>query len=149
MKKKHLFPLFVLAFSDLMLVNCALILGLLLTNKLMVAINPALYYDNIFSCTLIWLFSSGIFKVYRYQTLQNYKRMYTATLKSAALFAVVFIGYLYLTRQESFPLEALAILLPVFALAFMLSRITAFSIKAQLPANIRTGRNVSDSNLKI
>lgn len=144
MKKRYLlFSLFILAISDIVLINISLFLGIHLTYKFLADVDPKLYHHNIWSGTIIWLLSTGIFKLYSYKTIQDLKKVYKSTIYSIALFGVLFIGYIFYTKQTMFPTEVFAALFPLLAMSFITSRMTATAIAEQFPLNMNTEEHVS------
>lgn len=141
MKKLYLFILlFTLVLSDIALINISFFLGLHLTNKFMVDINPDLYRQNIWSCTIIWLISSGIFRLYTFKSLKTLKSLYFSTFGSTTLYAFLFAGFLVYTNQTTFPVELLATILPLAGMAFVLSRLTATAIE-EVPLKVSNTKN--------
>lgn len=126
------FLLFTLVLSDIVLINISLFLGYHVANKYMVDVDHSLYTQSIVSCTIIWLLSSAVSRLYTFETIQNVKNMYKSTLISMALLGLTFSGYVLYTNQATFPVEFLATFFPLVLMSFVLSRLTATAIEEQL-----------------
>lgn len=144
MKKRYLvFLLSILVLSDLALINASFYLGLHITNKMLVTIDPSIYFQNIWSCSIIWIISSAIFRLYTYNIIQNLKSFFIATAGSVIVFGGLFIGYLMYTHQTNFPVEIFASLFPLIGMSFILSRMTATAIIEKLPEEVIVGKQGS------
>lgn len=135
MKNRYLFLLkFILVASDIALINIAFFLSFHLTNKYLVDIHPAVYQENVWAGTVIWLLSTFVFKLYTNQTLRNIASLHKATLCSLALYAVALIPVMIDNNPvKAFPLEFFAMLLPILGMGFVTSRFTAVAIEELVP----------------
>lgn len=135
MKNRYLFLLkFILVASDIALINIAFFLSYHLTNKYLIDIHPAIYQENVWGCTVIWLISTFVFKLYTNGTLRDFPTLHKATLASLALYAVALIPFaIYNNPLKTFPVEFFAMLLPILGMAFVMSRFTAVAIEELVP----------------
>lgn len=122
---------FILAFSDLILVNLCLFVSFQITTKITGA-DEDVYRQNIIICNLIWMLSTGIFRLYSKDTIHSLLPIYRATWRSVALHAFLFLVYLFFSQNTSFPREFLAAFYTMLVLGFMLSRFTGTAIQDNL-----------------
>ncbi|MEJ6980520.1 hypothetical protein WG906_08675 [Pedobacter sp. P351] len=134
MKKPLLFTLlFILALSDILLLNMSHFFGYLLTNKFLVDVDQTVYFGNIWGSNILWLICSAIFGMYTLQSFRQPGKIYRSTLRTICLYVGLFSAYLLL-NPSSFPIEFLASLVPLIGMSFISSRVTARALRQFLPA---------------
>ncbi len=139
MKKRYLLSLlFILALSDIALINTSLFVGFHITNRCLVDTNYSIYTNNIEACIILWLVSAAIFSLYTYKSIRSFDSLYKSTIFSLVSYGILFSGYLYYTNGFKFPVEFMAVLLPLVGMSFVLSRFTATAISELAFSNVKS-----------
>ncbi|MFD2162893.1 undecaprenyl-phosphate glucose phosphotransferase [Paradesertivirga mongoliensis] len=130
MQTRYLYFLkFILLISDLVLINFLFFFGFQLSNKIGGHMDLALYRENISTCNLLWLISSGVFGLYRDHTIPKLEFIYRATWRSIALHTFLFLAYLFFTYQIDFPRHFIVIFYGFMGFGFILSRFTGTALQ--------------------
>ncbi|HEY0054476.1 MAG TPA: hypothetical protein VGB63_03890 [Pedobacter sp.] len=149
MKKRYLLSLlFILALSDIALVNTSLFVGFHITNRCLVDVDYSIYTGNIEACIFLWLVSAGIFSLYTYKSIQNFDTLYKRTIFSLVSYGLLFSGYLYYSSGNKFPIEFIAVLLPLIGMAFVLSRFTATAVSELVFNNVKSAKQEKVSTVQ-
>ncbi|SKB99934.1 hypothetical protein SAMN05660226_04191, partial [Parapedobacter luteus] len=119
MQTRYIYLLkFVLAFSDFLLLNGAFILACMFTEHHYFLNESVVFRFYLPIANLLWLFSTGVFKMYGNNTVISLDCIYRATWRSAVIHAGLFTLYLVLADTGA---THTALFLTVFHLSFMLS----------------------------
>ena len=139
MKKRYLLSLlFILALSDIALVNTSLFVGFHITNRCLVDIDYSIYTGNIEACIILWLVCAGIFSLYTFKSIQSFNTLYKRTVFSLLSYGLLFSGYLFYSNGNKFPVEFIAVLLPLVGMSFVLSRFTATAVSELVFNNMKS-----------
>lgn len=134
---------FTLALSDVFLVNICFFLAYYLSNKYGVAIDQSVYYENIVTCTIIWLLASSFFRLYAEPTVYKVESIYRATWKSVALHSLLFLSFIFLSTKADFPQHLVATFYLLVILSFLLSRFTGTALEDYLTSNFKIRKTVA------
>ena len=126
---------FILALSDLVLINICFLLAFYLSNKYGSTIDPNTYREHIFSSSIIWLLTTSIFGMYGKVTILKLENIYRATWKSIALHGCLFLFYLLLVDRVDFPKQFTFLFYALAVGGFILSRFTGTAIEDMLKRN--------------
>lgn len=91
---------FILAFSDVVLINICFFIGFYLSDKYGSHIPENVYKNNILICNMIWLSCAAMLRLYSEDTIRKLEFIYRRTWRSVALHAVIFIFYLFFTNTD-------------------------------------------------
>lgn len=138
MKKKELGILrFLLAFSDVALLNMCLFVGDYLSSKYGSQDHKiSLYIHNVIPVNAIWFLCANFFRLYSEYTVYKLKDIYKATWRSIFLFAVIFQIYTLLTVQSIFPRDFIFSFYALIIIIFTISRISSFFFIKLLNLNL-------------
>ncbi|MDB4901021.1 MAG: hypothetical protein JWQ63_302 [Mucilaginibacter sp.] len=134
---------FILAVSDLILINICLYLGFYLSNKYFGITDLAIYRNNIFTASIIWLLSTSIFRLYSEDTIYKIESIYRATWKSLVLHSFFFMSYLLSTDHADFPKNFLILFYALVVIGFLLSRFTGTALEGLFKRNFDTRKMVA------
>lgn len=134
---------FTLALSDMFLVNICFFLAYYLSSKYGNFIEPAIYHENILTCSIIWLLSCSFFKLYSEQTVYKLESIYRATWKSIAVHGVLFLTFIFLSSNSGFPQHLIASFYLLLIFSFLLSRFTGTALEEYLTANFKIRKTVA------
>lgn len=126
---------FILAWTDLLLVNFCFFLGFYFSSKYYGHIDPDFFKENVVTCNLLWLVCTGIFGLYSECTIHKLELVYKATWRSAALHTFVFLAYLFFTSNTDFPKSFFIIFYSLIAFSFIMSRFTGTALQSILNKN--------------
>lgn len=144
MQTRYLYLLrFILLISDLILVNLLFFISFQLSSKLGGFIDKEVYRQNIFTCNLIWLLCTSLFRLYGEDTILKLESIYRATWRSIALHSFLFLGYLFFTYQIDFPRHFILVFYSAVGLSFTLSRFTGTAIQDILMRNFEIRKAVA------
>ncbi|HEY4327712.1 MAG TPA: undecaprenyl-phosphate glucose phosphotransferase [Mucilaginibacter sp.] len=144
MQTPYLYALrFILAVSDLILINICLFLGFYLANKYYVAIDMSVYRSNVFTSSIIWLLSTGIFRLYSEDTIHKLEYIYRSTWKSIALHGFFFLSYLLSTDHADSLRYFIFIFYTMMVIGFLLSRFTGTAFEGLFKRNFDTRKIVA------
>ncbi|MBK1441639.1 undecaprenyl-phosphate glucose phosphotransferase [Parapedobacter sp. ISTM3] len=117
MQTRYIYLLkFVLAFSDFLLLNGAFMVACMLTEHHYFLNESVVFRFYLPIANLLWLFSSGVFRMYGSGTVVSLDNIYRATWRSAIIHAGLFGIYLLLADTGA---THTAVFLTVFHLGFM------------------------------
>lgn len=126
---------FILAWTDLLIVNFCFFLGFYFSSKYWGNIDPKFFRDNMFICNLLWLVCTGFFSLYLEGTIHKLELVYKSTWRSAMLHIFIFLGYLFFTSNADFPKSFFIIFYSFMAFSFIMSRFTSTALQSILNKN--------------
>jgi putative colanic acid biosynthesis UDP-glucose lipid carrier transferase len=126
---------YLLALTDIALINLCFFIGLNLSNKTELHIDPGFYKANLIICNLIWMLCTSIYRLYTESSLCNIEYVYKATWRSVALHLFLFLFYLFFSNQTDFPRQFLLVFYVNIALGFIISRLIGTAIISFLSHN--------------
>lgn len=126
---------FILAWTDLLLINFCFFLGFYFSSKYWGNIDPDFFRENVFTCNLLWLVCTGVFGLYSECTIHKLELVYKATWRSVALHTFVFLTYLFFASDTSFPRSFFIIFYSLSAFSFLVSRFTGTALQSMLNKN--------------
>ncbi len=135
---------FVLAFSDLVLLNGVFIAAGLATDYFHFFDPHLIYWYFLPIVNLLWLLSAGTFRLYADDTMRLLDDIYRATMRSGALHALLFSLYLYLTKSSGPHMFWFIILFHfLFGIALVISRLVGTYIQQLLIRHFRIRKTVA------
>ncbi len=134
---------FILAISDLILLNICLFVGFHLANRYGVNVDLSVYQQNLVTCNLIWLLATSFYRLYSESTIFKIELIYRATWRSVTLHAFVFLVYLFFTNRTDFPREFLIAFYGLVTLGFTLSRFTGTAFQDLLAKSFDIKKSVA------
>ena len=144
MQTRYLYVLrFILALSDLALINVCLFLGFYLSNKYFGAIDISIYRNNIFTSSIIWLLTTSIFRLYSEDTIHKLEHIYRATWKSLALHCFFFLSYLLSTDHTDYLRYFVLVFYSLLITGFLLSRFTGTAFEGMFKRYVDTRKIVA------
>lgn len=126
---------FILAWTDIVILNFCFFLGFHFSDKYWGNIDPNFFKHNILTCNLIWLVCTGVFGLYAECTIHKLESIYRSTWRSVALHSFMFLTFLFFTSDAAFPKSFIVIFYGLLAFSFILSRFTGTSLQATLNKN--------------
>lgn len=126
---------FILAWTDIIIVNLCFFLGFYFASKYWETIDPYFYKENVVTCNLMWLVCTGVFGLYAECTIHKLESVYRATWRSAALHCFIFLAFLFFTSETNFPKSFIVIFYGLMTFSFILSRFTGTTLQAVLNKN--------------
>ena len=126
---------FILAWTDLLLINFCFFLGFYFSSKYYGNIDTDFFRENVFTCNLLWLVCTGVFGLYSECTIHKLELVYKATWRSVVLHTFVFLTYLFFTSGTSFPKSFFTIFYSLTAFSFIVSRFTGTALQSMLNKN--------------
>lgn len=144
MQTRYLYLLrFILALSDLVLVNLCFFVGFFLSNKFGTPIDESIYRQNILTCNLIWLLTTSLFRLYGEDTIQKIEFIYRATWKSIATHTFVFLLYLFFSNKADLPKSFILSFYGLLTTGFLLSRFTGTAFQDLLIKKFNIRKSVA------
>ncbi len=113
---------FVLAFSDIILINICFFLACYLLNNGQAGTAGTFYKQTAIVCSLLWLVSASIFNLYSEQVVKELKSIYTGSWQSIAMHAGLFTVYFIIINYRSLPVHFLLLFYLLGSLALFVSR---------------------------
>ncbi len=142
MKTRYLYLLrFVLAISDLLIVNLTFFSAFYFVQPEVIDTNP--YQQYLLISNLLWLFSSGFNHLYHEQTIRNVEAIYRSTIRSYITHGVLFIFYLAFTKDHSFSRQFIVVLYIEMGLAFSASRFMGTGLEVVLKRYFKIRKTVA------
>jgi len=125
---------FLLAASDLILLNMCLFVGFYLSNKYGNHINLSIYYNSILPVSIIWILSTGLFKLYDEYTIYTLKDICRSSWRSILFHAMAFPFFIFFEYSD-FPRYFLFAFYALVTGGFVLSRIIAMRLESLMMFN--------------
>jgi putative colanic acid biosynthesis UDP-glucose lipid carrier transferase len=122
-------------------------LGYALTNKYVAPLDISVYRNNIIICNLIWVVSSGFFRLYSTNTIQVLELVYKATWKTFAIHSLLFLTSLFFNSALNFPKSYILIFYGVLFLSLVISRFTGTALQTLLNKKFDIRKTVGILNL--
>lgn len=123
---------FILALSDIILINLSFLVGFYLSDKYGGSIlNAEIYTTNVLACNMIWISCSAIFRLYTDDTIRKLEHIYSSTWRSVALHAIFFLFYIFFSNKE-FSRDLMFSFYTLMVISFLLSRFTGTALEAIL-----------------
>lgn len=134
---------FILAFTDIILVNIAFLGAFFHINGTLAHLRGDRYWDYFIICNLIWLFCVTVVGSYRQKNLLNLEQIYRTTYKSVLIHAVFFILYLTLTKDVRFSREFMLVFYCTMVAGFIFSRFLGTVCEMILKKHFNIRRSVA------
>ncbi len=134
MQTRYLYLLrFVLAMSDLLIVNICFIISLYLANRHSGHISTLNIHLNILlTSNFIWLLASSMSRLYSKSTILKLESIYKGTWKSVVFYESMFLGYVFFIDQTIFSRYFILSLFVLVAFAFLVSRFIGTALEEKL-----------------
>ncbi|MGY4539585.1 putative colanic acid biosynthesis UDP-glucose lipid carrier transferase [Mucilaginibacter sp. UYNi724] len=138
---------FTLALTDLIIVNLCFYLGFYLSNKYFVPLDKSMFSNNVILCNLLWLITTGIFKLYSKTTIHVLEYIYKATWKSYVLHLTLLSAYFFFSSSLNMPKHFFIIFYGLLFLSFLMSRFTGTALQSALNENFDIRKKVAVLNM--
>jgi hypothetical protein len=130
-KKKLLILRFLLNFTDLILLNMCLFVGIYLSNKYGFNLGWTLYKQCLFPANVLWVIITSLFRLYGEYTIYTPKDINNATWRSVFIYCLTFKLYTTLVffnvAHTNYIIVFYALLIPSFLISrFSLMSLTSF-----------------------
>lgn len=123
METRYLYILrYLLAFSDIVLVNFCFFAALHITGSVRTYFDPTVHRYNIIVSTLLWIIATRIYRLYYNQNIYKLELIYKSTLRSIILHLSLFVVFLFFSNQTGFPKNFIIYFYVTLLLGFLLSR---------------------------
>lgn len=144
MQTRYLYLLrFVLAITDLLLINVCLFVAFHLSNKYANPLGFYLYRHYIIVSSLIWLLTTSVFRLYGEEIVFKLVNIYRATYKSVALHLFIFLVYITFTNQSDFHRYFIVAFYTLMMTGFLLSRFVGTALQGMLKRNFKISKPVA------
>jgi hypothetical protein len=138
MKKKQLILLrFILAASDLLLLNMCLFVGCYLANKYGSHPNPQFYITNVLPANALWIITTSIFRLYGEYIVHKVADINKVTWRSIIAYLIIFQLYIQLTSQ-GYPVQLSLVYFGLIVVFFLISRYSLSLFEHILNVNYTT-----------
>jgi putative colanic acid biosynthesis UDP-glucose lipid carrier transferase len=126
---------FALAISDMVLINSCFFLSYYILNNGAVGVGTVFYKQTVIVCSLLWLLSAGLFKLYSDAIVKELDAIYTGSWKTITVHAVLFPGYFLVMDYQRMP-GSFLLLFYVFVISgLVISRYTGTVLQRTLDQN--------------
>jgi hypothetical protein len=125
---------FILAASDLLLLNMCLFVGSYLYNKYGSKHDDLFYLTNVLPANALWIITTSVFRLYGEYTVHKVTDINKATWRSIITYLVIFQIYIKLTAQGH-PVQFIFTYLGLLVLFFMISRFSLSLLEQILNIN--------------
>jgi len=144
MQTRYLYLLrFILAISDLFLINVCLFGAYHLANEHSNPIDFHLYRHYIIVSALIWFLSTGVFRLYGESVVFKLVTIYRATYKSVILHFFIFLLYNFVTNPSDFNRYFFIAFYGLVTMSFLLSRFVGTALQTRLRNKFKLGKPVA------
>jgi putative colanic acid biosynthesis UDP-glucose lipid carrier transferase len=125
METRHINILrFTLAITDIILVNLSFFLGFQFAGRYSGNYETLIYNQSVIACNIIWILSSGIFRLYTEGELFTQAHFYRSTFKTIILHVILFLTFFSFSLGSSVAAQFLISSYALLIFGFLMSRFT-------------------------
>ncbi len=141
-KKYFFYYRFFLFFGDYVIINTAFFLTVLVKSFYSKGGTIQLHFGDFLFFNFAWLISTIIMNLYTHNNLRVIERMLRQTIKAGMLQFVIFIAYMYISK-ENVPLHIVLYCYSFFIVFFIISRILVTHLSESLIGRVNKKRPVA------